>query len=189
MVVHSRSKLAASVAFLCTLLLTSSAFATSVLKVDVSTHLLDSTAVVQGVVGEAVQGQEAEGGRPYTDTRIRVDRVLWGSAPAEISIRQPKGTIGDTHFGISGDGDLRSGDKVVIFVSQGSGFHVLAALGQSVYRVKGSGPEASIEQQLDGLVFFTRDEHGAIVPLEKLTPGPKTVAAMEAALKAATEGR
>jgi hypothetical protein len=189
MVVHVSRKFAASVAVFCTLLFASSALATSVLKVDVSTHLLDSTAVIHGVVGEASQGLDVEGGRPYTETRVRVDRVLWGSAPAEIVVRQPKGTVGDTHFGISGDGDLRSGETVVLFVSEVSGAYVLAALGQSVYQVKGSGPQATIEQQLGGLVFFTRDERGAIVPLEKMTPGPKTVAEMEAALKAETEGR
>ena len=178
----ARMKIVGWAALLCTLLAVSPAWATSVLRVDVPTHLLDSTAVIHGVVGTSSQGQE-DSGRPFTDTTVTVERVLWGTAPATLSVRQPKGTVGDMHFGISGDGALRPGQEVVLFVAEGPGYFVLAALAQSVFEVQGSGPTA----KLNGLVFFTRDENGAIVPLQEPRPGPATLGALEAALKAATE--
>jgi hypothetical protein len=189
MVIAVRFQFLGLLALLCALLAATPAWATSVLRVDVRTHLLDATAVIEGVVGESRQGLDESTGRPFTDTAVAVSRVLWGTAQDSITVRQPKGTVGDLHFGISGDGELRAGQRVVLFVAKGPGFHVLAALAQSVFEVHGSGDGATLSQQLDGLAFFTRDERGAIVPLETPVPGPATLGALKAELQAASEGR
>jgi|GEM_PF-1677174 len=176
--------LAALVMFSITLARPQPAGATSVLHVDVATHLLDSSAVVQGVVGASKQSQDPETGRPFVDTAVRVTELLWGSAPAVLSVRQHKGTVGDMHFGIPGDGDLKEGQRVVLFVNEAGGAFWLAALGQSVFDVRGTGPDAGLSQQVGGLTFFTRDETGAVVPLGAPRKGPATLGALKEALAA-----
>ncbi len=175
-------------ALLLTLVLATPAFGTSVLRVDTATHLLDSSAVVEGVVGTAKQSIDPATGRPVTDTTVRVDGVLWGSAAkGDLVVRQHKGSVEGMNFRIPGDGQLEAGQRVVLFLNQADGHFWLAALGQSVLEVHGAGPDAELRPQLDGLVFFTRNDDGAVVPLEETVLGPETLRELKAELAEAGE--
>ena len=165
------------------------ASAASVLQLDVPAHVADSTAVVEATVQTAEESVDPATGRPVTDTAVTVTAVLAGAAPERLAVRQHKGTAGELTYGIPGDGDLVEGARVVLFLHQAEGQWWLTALGQSVWTVKGSGDDAAVSQDLDGLAFFTLDvETGAFLPTEP-TPGPRTLGALRAAVKAAGEGR
>ncbi|MCO4773009.1 MAG: hypothetical protein KDA24_23450 [Deltaproteobacteria bacterium] len=187
---RTRLVFTASAVLLLTLLLAAPAWSASVLALDTRAHLADSTAVVEGVVGGTSQGIDSEYGTPYTDTTVSIDRVLWGTAPkGSLAVRQMKGTVDDRTMFIPGDGDLRPGMRVVLFLMDKGGFYVLNTLGQSVFEVHGSGPTARLHQQLGDLAMFTRDERGAVVPLDEPIPAPATLGALVAEIDAVKEER
>mgnify|MGYP000049768958 CR=1 FL=1 len=116
---HIRTRLVGLTTLLLTLSLAVPAFGTSVLRVDTATHLLDSSAVVEGVVGVAKQSVDPATGRPVTDTTVRVDGVLWGSAAkGDLVVRQHKGSVEGMSFRIPGDGELEPGQRVVLFLNR-----------------------------------------------------------------------
>ena len=147
------------------LLATGVAQATTVIQLDLVQHLKDSTAVIEAQVGETAQGIDAATGRPFTDTQLRVDRVLFGQAPDSLAIRQHKGTIDGKVHAIIGDGELEPGSNVLLFVMKHTDNRwYLTALAQSVYTIVGSGPDAKVERSLDSLVFMERDAQGRLIP-------------------------
>lgn len=187
----ARTRLAAAAAILCTMLFASGAFAASVLALDTKAHLEQSDVVVLGTVGASSQTIDPEHGTPLTDTVIHIDRVLAGTHDSSaLSVRQMKGFVGDQEMYIPGDGHLRPGGTVVLFLMKRGNVFILTVLGQSVWDVKGTGADAGVEQQLADLALFTRDEEtGAIVPLDKVMEQPRTLGALEAELAAAGKGR
>jgi hypothetical protein len=137
--------------------------ATTARALGLEEHVALSAAVVEGRVGDAQTGRDPATGQPFTDTLVRVERVLHGAAPAAFRIRQMKGPgaqKGST-FVVVGDGELVAGERVVLFVKHDpDGRYYLTALAQSVYRVKGEGDGAKVERDLEGLVLLEPDAAG-----------------------------
>jgi hypothetical protein len=167
------------------LLVAAPASATSVIQLDVPTHVAESTAVVEVLVGAATEALSEETGRTVTDRAVAVERVLYGEAPATLKVRQHRSDVGEQRYAIPGDGRLTEGGRFVLFLTRGpDGRWYLTALGQSVFAVRGSGDDAGVHQQLDGLGFFAYDGTGKLVPASP-EPGPKTLGELRRAVAAA----
>ena len=168
------------------LLLAAPAGATSVVELELTAHIAESTAVVEATVGTPYVTINDANGHPLTHTPLHVTSVLAGSAPAKIEVTQHKGTVGDRTLSMTGDGLLEPGSSVVVFVVQAEGRWWLTALAQSVWTVDGTGASATATRDLGGLVFFERDpETGAIVPAHEPLANRTTLGALRAAVTAA----
>ena len=164
------------------------AMATSVLQVTLLQHLQDSEAVVEvRVLGSEIVTDDVSG-RPVTDTTVEVQQILWGDTEPTLAVRQLKSNLADYSYGIAGDGQLSEGTHLILFLHRDAGRWYLANLGQSVFEVKGDGPKAALEQQLDGLIFFERDERGAIQPSQPRSTS-WTLSGLEAAIRSVKEAR
>jgi hypothetical protein len=163
--------------------------ATTVVRLDLEAHIADSTAVVEAHVLDATQVVDAQMGRPFTLTRIRIDRVLVGEAPAELRIRQLKGVLEGQVHTIPGDGDLPADARVLLFVVHAPDGHwYLSALAQSVYLIHGEGDDATARRNLGGLLVLERDETGRFVPSKDADPR-WTVGTLRAAVTAASSSK
>lgn len=168
------------------LLLAPPASATSVVELDLATHIAESTAVVEATVGVPRVTVDEETQRPTTHTPLTVTAVLAGSAPAQLEISQHKGRVGDRELLFPGDGALEPGSVVVVFVVQAEGRWWLTALSQSVYTVTGVGDAAAATRQLAGLVFFERDPvKGNVVPAQRAVPTTTTLGILRESIAAA----
>ncbi len=168
------------------LLLANPASATSVVELDMATHIAESTAVVEATVGTPRVTVNEETQRPLTHTPLTVTAVLAGSAPAQLEISQHKGRVGDRELHMGGDGVLEPGSVVVVFVTQADGHWWLTALAQSVFSISGAGPDAVATRQLEGLVFFEREKpSGRVVPAHKAVMNRTTLGALRTSINAA----
>ncbi len=168
------------------LLLASPARATSVVELDLATHIAESTAVIEATVGPARVTVDEETGRPMTHTALTVVAVLAGDAPPQLEVSQHKGRVGDRELLFPGDGTLEPGTVVVVFVTHAEGRWWLTALSQSVYTVDGLGDDAVVTRQMDGLVFFQRDPvKGNVVPAHRAAPTRSTLGALRRSIAAA----
>jgi len=156
--------------------------ATSVIQLSLPAHLAESTAVVEVVVGSAVEALSPETGRTVTDRAVVVERVLHGEAPGQLRVRQHRSDEGEQRYAIPGDGRLVEGQRFVLFLTQAPDSRwYLTALGQSVFAVRGTGPDAGVAQQLGGLTFFDYDAEGRLAPTTP-TAGPTTLGELRRAI-------
>ena len=161
--------------------------ATSVVLLDLDTHLTESTAVIEAVVGTAESTLDLDTNRPVTDTPLRVTGVLFGSAPSAVTVRQLKGKVGNIELHFPGAGVLKEGSRVVVFLVQAEGRWWLTALAQSVYEVQGEGSAALAVRQLDQLHLFLRDPDLGVLPLGDIDEQPMTVNALRNTIRATVE--
>ncbi len=151
--------------------------ATSVVLLDPVEQAAESTAIVDAVVGDAVQVDDL--GHTFTDTDLVVREVLAGAAPARFRLRQMKGVRPDgARFFVIGDAELAPGERIVAFVREVEGRWYLTALAQSVWHVREDG---TVWRDLDGLSLFARTERG-VVPADESPSDPETVDELRAAL-------
>jgi hypothetical protein len=170
------------------LLACTSAFATSVVLLDLETHLSESTAVVEAVVGSSRTSLDPRTERPVTDVSLDVTSVLYGSAPIALTIRQLKGRVGDTELHFPGAGHLVEGTRVLLFVVHAEGHWWLTALAQSVYEVSGQGKDALAVRHLDELHLFYRDPDLGVLPIGPLEEPPTRLTALRTRIRV-VEGR
>ncbi len=136
-----------------------------------------STAVVVATIGEATVKPHPEWNRPMTHTTLRIDEVLHGAAPAELTIEQYGGTLNDqTHY-LPGDATFEQGEKCVLFLRQVDGGWYLTALQQSKYKIV-SHPRLGtlLERKLDGGIWV-RNDAGRLV--EYSEPPSKPIRTLE----------
>jgi len=165
-------------------------FATSVLQIDLEAHVQASTAVVEGRVVGATQHPGEPGTRPFTITEVQVTRVVYGTAPDVIAVRQMGGTFDGRTGRIVGDGSLQQGERVVLFLREwDDGFWYLTALGQSVYYVLGDGDDAPVERDLSGLDLLEWNPDGGPRPVDAtIDPYLDTLSRLEKAVRSAGGG-
>jgi len=103
--------------------------------------------------------------------------VLHGAAnPGDIvTVRQIRGMIDGALVQVVGDGHLVAGERVILMLRHVGPRYYLTTLGQSVFRLGGDGPEAPVQQQLDGLLRMNEPD----------TPAPPTAPATAAELRRA----
>jgi hypothetical protein len=109
-----RATEAAALFFLCTLLLASVAGASVAIAVTLSTLVARSQGVA--VVTPLERTAEAHGGRIFTWTRARVERVVAGALPGEIWIRTRGGVVGPIGESVEGEADLAVGQPSLVFL-------------------------------------------------------------------------
>jgi hypothetical protein len=167
-------------ALLLALLAASTAQATSALALSTPEQAALSAAVVLATVGSATQEVHPTLQRPVTVTELRIERVLLGSAPAAVAVRQWRGELDGRSSFIPGDPELYPGVRLVVFLRQVDGRWFLTALSQSVFRV-GSGADPSLEREVD-VALFTRAADGRLLPLEQPLDEPSRLSSLEAVL-------
>ena len=160
------------------------AHATSVVALDPIEQAAESTAIVQAVVGEAVQVSDR--GEGFTHTQLVVTDVLAGNAPSTVTIRQQKGIRADgAKFYVIGDAELTPGETVVAFVRDvGESWWALTALNQSVWHVAEDG---SVARTFDGLEMYVRTPNG-VVPSNESPMDFETLNALKAEARELTCG-
>ena len=160
------------------------AHATSVIALDPVEQAEQSTAIVEVVVGEAVQ--VVDGRHAFTDTQLVVTEVLAGRAPSRLRLRQMKGVRPDgAKFFVIGDAELTEGERLVAFVvDAGDGLWALTALGQSVWHVADGG---AVTRSFDGLEMYVNSPNG-VVPADESPMDFETLEALKAEVSGLTCG-
>jgi len=165
------------------------ALATSVVLLDLETHLSESTAVVEAVVETKEMLLDERTQRPVTDVAVRVTEVVHGDAPARLTVRQLKGKVGDVELYFAGAGDFVPGARVLLFLTKAEGRWWLTALAQSLFEVSGEGEDALAVRHLDQLHLFFRDPDLGVFPLEGHEEAPAKLSALKARVRATSKGK
>ncbi len=155
------------VAMLAVLLLAVAAHATSAMYVTDAEQAKLSTAVVVATVGASTNAKSEQYNAPITLTKIKVDEVLYGNAPKEITIEQMGGTLGDQTMYVPGDARFEANSKVVLFVRNVDGGWYLTAMEQSLYRVVGH----ELQRELSGGMWI-RSPSGRLVEFHEPAERP-----------------
>jgi len=171
------------------LMIAAPAQATTVLWFDMASHVADSTAVVEATVGSSHQLVDPDLGKPFTYTTVVIEEVLHGRAPATVQVRQMRGVIDGVAHLVPGDGRLREGGRVVLFLTlHADGHWYLTALAQSVWEVKGTSADPSVARDLRDLALMERDAEGRIVTAAEQVD-PARLSELKDAIAAAGRGR
>lgn len=167
------------------LAIASVASATSVLYLTDERQAELSTAVVVATVGTAVAADDAARGHILTRTSIKVEEILAGDAPPDLTVIQTGGTVGNRTLHVPGDARLEHGERCVLFLRQVDGAWSLTALEQSKYGLEDSVfGERLRRPHLGGL--FTYDADGALVPFEEPVKPVVTLQAFRARMAKVT---
>lgn len=163
------------------------AHATSMVQVDVVEQALDSTAVVFAEVVSADPSVTPQ--RSYVDTQVRVLSLLTGEAPSVLNIRQVGGTHGGRTVFVPGDGRLIPGERVVAFIRRVDGRWYLTAMAQSVWHVEGTGRDAQVHRDFDGVAFYERGPDGSVQTPSQSLPEYATYGELVDAVRDLTMGQ
>jgi hypothetical protein len=115
----------------------------------------------------------ARGRRIVTYTRVRIDRVIDGAAPAALWIRTLGGSIGDIGQRVDGEAILAPGQPGVFFLRQfPDGPHAVVGMAQGQFRLQrpliGAAPKLAAMPTMPRLLAGAT-EAGAGVQLEGKT--------------------
>lgn len=127
-----------------------------------------STYVVVGTAGERKSQWEEmpTGRRIVTYTKVKVDKAVTGSPGSEIWVRTLGGTVGDLGQAVSGEAQLATGSKAVLFLMKRGDVTMVAGMAQGHYPVvndeKGvarlkASPDAGKQLRTPGPVIAARD--------------------------------
>jgi hypothetical protein len=108
----------------------------------------------------------------YTFTRLSLNERLKGSAPDEIVLRQPGGTLGAQTVELTGDAHLKAGEQVLLFLGcrPAVNYCTLIGLAQGKYH---------LEADVSGALQASRDFKGtAFVKGEPPSPGPEVYSSL-----------
>ncbi|MCA9665386.1 MAG: hypothetical protein KC503_07355 [Myxococcales bacterium] len=106
------------------------------------------------------------GGVPWTDTTVKLSRVLMGSATRGQSmvVRQPGGELGTLGLRVSGAATMRRGETVMLFVRPVRGVYVPVGMTQGKYELyKDSAGTWRARRDLSGVSFAQLNSTGAVV--------------------------
>lgn len=181
--------LASILTALLALLAAPGAHATSVVLLDLETHLSESSAVVEATVGSQETSIDFESNKPVTDTTLQVVDVVYGDAPSELSVRQLKGKVGNIELHFPGAGDLVPGSRILVFLVHAEGHWWLTALAQSVFEVSGKGEDALAVRSLDELHLFIRDPDLGVLPIGPLKESPTKLEDLKTRVRVIGGGR
>ncbi len=153
-------------------LLAGPAEATSALYVTDAQQAELSTAIVVATVGEARTSLSERYHRAITRTELKVEEVLYGAAPAELSIEQFGGTVGERTWYVPGDARFERGERCVLFLRLVEGQWFLTAMEQSKYaRRQSPRLGTTLHRELSG-GMFVRDATGHLVEFHEPVDRP-----------------
>jgi hypothetical protein len=166
----------------------SSSDATSALYFTDAEQARLSAAVVVATIGTSRQTLHPTWQRPLTFTEVRVDEVLYGSAPPTLEIEQIAGTIDGITTRIPGDALFEEGERCVLFLRRLDGGWYLTSLGQSKYELL-IAPDGPMLHRALSISLYARDEAGRLHPIEEPPTKPRTLADLRRSMKSLEQGR
>lgn len=130
------------------------ASASTVVEVSLAELAARSTAVIAGTALDSRSVWESTGGgraeRIVTYTRVRVDRVVGGSAPAELWVRTLGGSVGHIGQRVEGEAVLVPAQSALMFLAaRADGTHSVVGMAQGHYPLE-TLPDASVRIALPG---------------------------------------
>jgi hypothetical protein len=153
------------------------------LEIDDLTDQAD--AVVLGRVVGARSRWTADRRAIVTEVRLRVVSSYKGRVPAELTILRLGGVVDGLGMRVLGEASFVVGERALVFLrSEGAAFRVVG-MAQGKLRVLGDGAAARVEADLAGLE--TLGPGGR--PRPRVTPGPRPLADVLAAVRARAGGR
>ena len=144
----------------------SSALATTSLFVTDAEQAELSTAVAIVRVGDSNVELDVEAQSLLTRTKLVVEEVLYGSAPAEVSIVQGGGTLNGRTIYIPGDAQFEAAERCVVFLRQVEGNWYLTAMEQSKYELSHHEKFGELMKRDLGDGIVTRNGRGQLVDYE-----------------------
>ncbi|MEC9071505.1 MAG: hypothetical protein VX938_03960 [Myxococcota bacterium] len=145
-------------------LMSSPAFATTVLKVDVPNMTQTSEWVVQARVGSVTPADlRSEGRGFFTDVELLISNVYKGvNVPSRYVMRLVGGEGKDgMRLWIPGMPTFKKGEEVVLFMERTSLGHIPCGLGQGVWRIhKGPSGDSWVRQSVGGMHLMERGPTG-----------------------------
>ncbi len=142
------------------------------IALDLQGQAVDSTALVEAVVGEPSLVVTEKNW--YTDSKLTITAVHGGSAPDALTVRQAGGVRGDRVARIPGDARLVPGERILAFVRKVDGQWYFTALGQSVWHMDGEGPEARLHRDIGHMAMYQRAVDGRVIPVNQSLPEYET---------------
>jgi hypothetical protein len=150
---------------LATLFLTTSAWATTLIALDVPAMSRAADSIVQGTVSRVESRMSKDGSRITTHVFVDVTESIKGQGATSVEVVQPGGIVGDVGQKVSGTAHLQQGDEVVVFLERrGPDRFMLVGMAQGCYRVQRSS---------DGkAAFAVPDPEGDVLMLDPVTHAP-----------------
>jgi hypothetical protein len=161
------------------LLLASSAWATTLEQLSMAQMIQQSTAIVRAKVTGSFAANR--NGTIYTFYRLQVTENLKSTTPASAEVAVPGGALGRMTQSVAGAPELKTGGEYVLFLwTSRSGLTQIIGLSQGAFDVRTSGGSAllsrpaSSEQMLDGQGHPVKDQ-AATLGLDELRVRVKQV--------------
>ncbi len=154
------------------LLLSSLAFATTLLAVDVPALSRTADVIVVGTVRTSTARLSQDGQRVITDTQIDVAEVLKGTPEgSSVVVMQPGGVVGNLGQRVEGTAQFTAAEEVLVFLERaGPSRFQVASMAQGKFR---------IERASDGHGVFALPQGASALLVDPQT-GKETTSRLEA---------
>jgi len=126
-----------------------------------------STAVVIATVGLQSVAFDEELKTTVTHTSLNVLEVVYGEAPATVSVAQVGGQLGNRIVTLPGDAKLRRGELCVLFLLKNQDGWFLTALQQSKYQLHGDREGTPVLTRTLGEGILQRNLEGQLIPIHE----------------------
>ena len=136
------------------------------------------------VLGEVVRSSsrfDDSGKWIVTDTTLRVERALKGTAASEIVITVPGGSVGGVHQQTVGVPRFDEGSEKVVFLKQNDSGATVVGMSQGTYDVHVNGSGAKVVQPMSSELILVDARSGMVVAPDE---GVKTIEQFESAVRA-----
>lgn len=172
-----------------TVLLAASAFATTLIAMDVPALTRGSDLVVRGTVVRVEPRWTSDGRRIMTDSEILVSEVLKGNVTGKtVVVMQPGGVIGDVGQLVHGVAKFSLGDEVVVFLEKRGERATVVGLAQGRFLVDRGGPEAMVKGGEEDLFLVDAKTHQPVeAPVQPMTLAKLTALVRESLGQAPAE--
>ena len=143
------------------------AFATTSLYIsDTEQAQLSTAVVIAKIAGSEVLPHDRYD-TVMTRTELRVEEVLFGSAPSTITIHQIGGTLGGQTVYVPGDARFENGELCVLFVRKIEDRWFLTAMEQSKYSLTENAKFGPLMTRTLSHSLVTRNDQGDLVNYEE----------------------
>ena len=127
-----------------------------------------SDVVVQGTIVETKSFWGPNKQRIYTHTRVEVLRTLKGVAKAQtLVVQQWGGEVGGVRMDVPGNANLKTGEEVVLFLTNDAQFHYVVGLSQGKFTLQADATGKKVASRDMGGIAFARWKNG------KMTLSPR----------------
>jgi hypothetical protein len=137
--------------------MTNVASGTVVEPLTVTDLAAESSHVVRAhIIARYVLPERGPRGEIYTRIELDVHEYILGMGPAEITIQQLGGQLGELTMVLSGNATLEPGQEMVLFLdhSPEHELYYIVGLAQGAFTIDRSGPMPTVDRDLSGLAFY-----------------------------------